>query len=322
MGKVNNVLVTGGSGLLGSYVVSELKQYYQVAVLDKKVPEDPTVTYIEADIMNLPQMLDVLSGHDALIHLAAIDAAVVASIETVYQINTVGTWNTLYAAHQAGIKKVLLCTSDASLGGEILWGDPPLHYLPVDESHPLYPSTTYALSKQVQEDIAQYFVRRFNMQVHCLRPTLIIYPQMFKAMVDGIIEELAYDNAADLPRYERDTLGFEPLGSTRTYSLAQDVAKSFRLALQLQSGKAFDTYFIAAADSFDPLPTLEHVKKRYGELPEIRAPQLYQNNPRASILDTSKAEYILGWSASCDWITALETYDTQLATTFRSLMTH
>ena len=78
------------------------------------------------------------------------------------------------------------------------------------------------------------------------------------------------------------------------------MAQSFRLTLTLPAVR-FDTFFIAAADGLNRQPTLEMLRERYGALPEIRNPAVYERLPTASILDISHAREVLGFEPTSDW---------------------
>ena len=60
-------------------------------------------------------------------------------------------------------------------------------------------------------------------------------------------------------------------------------------------------FFISAADGLNTRPTLELVRERYGFLPEIRRPELYERLPTASVLDGSRAREVLGFEPTRDW---------------------
>jgi nucleoside-diphosphate-sugar epimerase len=319
MATFQKVAVTGGSGNLGTYVVARLKRSCRVTVLDLKPPVDLSVPFEEVDILDLAGVSAAVRGHDAVIHLGAINQPVPRPMEAFFQTNVVGTWNVLTAAESAGVRRCVVCSSDAPLGGEVLWGEPTLQYLPVDEDHPLYTTTTYALTKQLSEAVGRHFARRGSMTVICLRPSLIAFPNMYEGIVAGVERETEAAKAGQLPQYERDTPGHEPVGSNRSYVLPDDVASAFCLTLATEDLEAFECFFVAAADTFEPMATLDYVRQRYGALPEIRDPPLYERNPRAGLLDISRARQRLGWSPTGDWPGILRSADPALAARFEKL---
>jgi nucleoside-diphosphate-sugar epimerase len=78
------------------------------------------------------------------------------------------------------------------------------------------------------------------------------------------------------------------------------VARAFQLALALPAVR-FERFLISAADGLNTRPTLELVRERYGFLPEIRRPEVYERLPTASVLDGTKARELLGFEPSGNW---------------------
>ena len=67
------VLVTGGSGLLGRFVVSELlTRGYEVSVMDLKAPRHD-VAFHAGNILSLEAVRAAMIGNSAVVHLAGID---------------------------------------------------------------------------------------------------------------------------------------------------------------------------------------------------------------------------------------------------------
>ena len=299
-----NVLVTGGAGRLGRYVVAELTGHCRVTTLDRAggpsppdlapdLPPDLTV-----DILDLEPLARALRGQDALIHLAAIDASVPAPPEVIFDTNVRGTWNVLQAAHQAGVRKAVVCSSVAAAGIDATNPHRPPLYLPIDEAHPLRPSHEYGLSKQLDECIAESFARRGGMQVICLRPAWVMFPGVLRDVLGQLGEAglpARAPDAADRPDRLR-----EPLPLLRSYVDPQDLARAFRLALELD-GPRYEVFFVVAADTFHPTPTLPYLEHAYGSLPEIRKPEIYAGNPRASAHDITRARELLGWRPTTTW---------------------
>jgi UDP-glucose 4-epimerase len=281
-----HVLVTGGTGRLGRFVVAALRPHYRVTTLD--LARAHIAPDLPIDILDLPGLQRALRGVHAVVHLAAIDASVPAPPATVFETNVRGTWNVLEAAQLSGVQRIVLCSSVSAFGIDHTNPTLPPLYLPIDEDHPLRPTQPYGLSKQVGEDVARSFARRGPMAITCLRPAWIMFPDILARLVDG---PRAPDDPAHPP---------EPLPLLRSYVAPRDVAAAVRLALE-RSGPAFGTYLITADDTFETRPTLEHLHDVYGPLPEIRKPEIYRRNPRASSYDTERARRELGWAASGSW---------------------
>ena len=75
------VVVTGGSGKLGRFVVDDLVSHrYDVLKVDEVAPESGRSAYLKVDLTDYGQVLEALTGVDeqgpaqAVVHLAAIPA--------------------------------------------------------------------------------------------------------------------------------------------------------------------------------------------------------------------------------------------------------
>lgn len=293
--QYEKVLVTGGSGFLGRHVVDELGDACEVGVLDIKPPRQ-SVRYHEASIVDLDAVAAAVAGYDAVIHLAGIDDGNPFSDHDYFQTNVQGAWNVLHACEQAGIHQVAVASSTATLG--LGWDRGP-EYLPVDVDHPLHPTETYGLTKQLIETISTHFVRRGELRVVCLRPTLIIRPE----------REAAFVAQLALPDPDRGTVeSLEPsettatggLSATRTYVRSRDAARCFVAALDYRATR-YGVFLVSARDNIGRVRTLERMRDVYGRVPEVRDPALYEADPLASALDIRSTVEQLGWEPEGTW---------------------
>lgn len=291
-----SVAVTGGSGRLGRYVVDEIGGRTGVTVIDKR-PAQTGPFHVEADILDLGAMRRALAGHDALVHLAAIDGHVNAAPEAFFETNVQGTWNVLHAAREAGVKKAVVCSSHAATGLNRSNPHMPPEYLPIDESHPLRPTNAYGLGKAVTEMIAKSFARRSAMKVVTIRPVYIMFPELVRHVAERISDPGEEDGSG---AGALSDAFLEPLALLRAYVRPDDLARAFRLALETDCGE-LDLFYVSARDTFEPSPTLAYVERVYGALPEVRKPQVYAASPHASPFDCARAEAVLGWKARGTW---------------------
>ena len=293
---IESVLVTGGTGRLGRFVVAELKRHYRVVALDRDPATAPDLT---VDVLDLPSLVAAMRGQHAVVHLAAIDAAVPAPAPVIFDTNVQGTWNVLEAAHATGIRHVVICSSVSALGIDFTNPRTPPVYLPIDEAHPLQPTQAYGLSKQLGEEIARSFARRRAMAVTCLRPAWVMFPEILASLVGRLRKG---------PETGPPPAGQEPLPLLRGYVDPEDAARAFRLALARPEA-AGDIFFITASDTFEAEPTLRHLERLYGSVPEVRKQDAYRQNPHAGVYDTSRAREILGWTPSVTWADLVDRVD-------------
>ncbi len=124
--KETTVLVTGGTGFLGAYIIDELvQQGYAVRALRRKSSKLPffipqttwdKVEWVEGDILDVVSLQDALEGVDAVIHSAAVVSFAKEDRRQMYQVNVAGTANVMNMALEAGVKRVVHISSVAALG--------------------------------------------------------------------------------------------------------------------------------------------------------------------------------------------------------------
>lgn len=272
------VLVTGSSGRVGRHVVDALVDECEVTALDLAPPVQD-VPFIEGDVLDLDKVRTSMAGQDAVIHLAAIDIGVPAEPEAYFGVNVMGTWNTVQAAREAGIRKVVLASSISATGLGEMRPDFAPEYLPIDEAHAMKPAHAYGVGKLVVEDIARAFALRGDMSITCLRPVAVIVESNLRRTVE---------RAADP--------GHRWLAA---YVTGEDTGRAFAAALDHDA--PFDAMFVAAADSASTVPTLERLAGVYGAIPPVREPQWFDRDPCASPIAASHAKRRLRWRPTSTW---------------------
>ncbi len=115
------ILVTGGSGLVGKELIKQLlAKGKRVRAIYHKTPikdfTDPNLEIVQADILDVCVLEDVLDGIDELYHCAGFISYVPGHTAKLYKINVEGTANVVNAALNAGVKKMLHVSSISAIG--------------------------------------------------------------------------------------------------------------------------------------------------------------------------------------------------------------
>lgn len=159
---MQTILVTGGSGYIGSHTVLELlNKNYNVVVVDnlsnssyeslRRVQKitGKTVTFYENDIRDTEALEKIFSAHkfDAVIHFAAFKAVGESCRLPLkyYENNISGTVNLLQVMEKFGVKKIIFSSSAT------VYGTP--EKLPLDENCHLSTTNPYGATKLMMENI-------------------------------------------------------------------------------------------------------------------------------------------------------------------------
>jgi len=177
----NKLLITGGSGVIGSILIDALKQTYAITSVDLKGAGNYSeVNYVVRDIAQLEQLKSAFFGQTAVIHLAA-DVRSEADWESVYSKNILGTYNVFETAARTGVRKIIFASSNHVTG--LYEKDWPISAIVKGEYQGLDPSTIpkishlsppkadsfYGASKLFGEGLGQYYSSEYGISVICLR---------------------------------------------------------------------------------------------------------------------------------------------------------
>ncbi|MCZ8517067.1 NAD(P)-dependent oxidoreductase [Paenibacillus filicis] len=276
---MKKVVVTGGTGRLGKWVIKEfLEQGYEVVNADIKHPVEPLCKTVIVDLKNLGEVYGVLAGADAVVHLAAIPVAYSHPNEVTFENNVMSTYNILEAAAGLGIKKAVIASSESSYG--LVFAVKPFVplYVPMDEEHPQLPQDSYGLSKVVNEQTAQMFNRKTGMQVVSFRLGNVISPEMYENF-PGFIH--------DAEKRKRILW---------SYIDTRDAATACRLAIEA-SGLGAIALNIAADDSSMDIKSRDLMAAVYPDVKDFRAPL----NGYETLLSNDKAKKLLNWQPFHSW---------------------
>lgn len=277
------IVVTGGSGKAGRAVVHHLLEHgHAVLNVDLVSPTEPSPgsTFLPADLTDYGQTLEALSGAgvvsgiEAVVHLAALPSPTVATPDVVFRTNVTSTHTVFAAAVRLGLRRIVWASSETTLG---LPFDRPPDYVPVDEQHELRPESSYALSKVLGEEMARQFSRWSGIPIVGLR-------------FSNIMERADYESFSsfwDDPSIRKWNLW--------SYVDESHVAQSVRRALDTDVRGA-DAFIIAAADTVMRRPSRELMAEVFPGVP------VADDTPEhGTLLGIEKARRLLGYEPAFSW---------------------
>ncbi len=283
------IVVTGGSGLIGEYVVDELKKFHhEVTNFDIKDPKDKSVGFVKGDMLKIDDCRKVFKGAEVIVHLAAVPNPYNDPPEKIMNANIMGTTNVYVVASELGIKNVIHASTDSTYGFWYRKQDFLPYYLPLDEDHPLNTQDSYGLSKKIDEEIAANFARSYNMQTISVRiPFVVIHGTIMPLMVHYNIP--SYEAVVENPELLKD--GFW------VYCDVRDIAQAFRLMVEAKGLKKHEVFCVCAEDNITKIDSVELVRKYWSE----RIPFKKEIKGRAPLMDCGKAKAMLGYRPRYTW---------------------
>ncbi|HTK10672.1 MAG TPA: NAD(P)-dependent oxidoreductase [Ktedonobacteraceae bacterium] len=290
---MKRVIVTGGTGKVGKWVVRDLLDHdYQVLNLDRVPLDDPRCRTLITDITDAGQVFNALASYtglhefdpslrpqpiDAIVHLAAVPRILITPDNEVFRINVMGTYHIMDAATKLGIKKVVFASSETIYGLVFANEHRNPEYFPLDEEYPIDPMDSYALSKVVNERTGKAFHERSGIDIYGLRIGNVIEPHEYALFPQWFAK----------PDFRRRIAW--------SYIDARDLAQICRLAIE-KDGLGFQIFNAASADTSSDLPTAELVGRYYREVPLKRKLGEYE-----TLLANEKAVRMLGFRQDHFW---------------------
>ncbi|MFN3338078.1 MAG: NAD-dependent epimerase/dehydratase family protein [Dietzia sp.] len=141
------VLVTGGSGFLGTGVVAGLAAAgHEVTSGDLRVPEvgevaaDQLVRHVMLDVTDAAAVSEAVAGHDAVVHLASVVDPDGMGRDAAFRVDVDGSRHVLDACLEHGVRRLVVSSSGAAYGYH---ADNPV---PITEDRPVRGTTAFAYS--------------------------------------------------------------------------------------------------------------------------------------------------------------------------------
>jgi UDP-glucose 4-epimerase len=205
---MSTIMITGGSGFLGTYVARVLAERGdRVVVFDAAgpVPElaaltarfERQIVYVRGQILDLSSLLRGVQQHrvERIFHAAALYDPPYSLEEPAltFQVNVNGTINVLEVARFLGLQRVVQSSSIAVYA--------PRQYEPIDELHPILlpsagnPLGAYGASKAAAEIVGLSYYSSNGVDFIALRNSAIYgygmrYPMYIKPMVENSVRKL------------------------------------------------------------------------------------------------------------------------------------
>lgn len=257
-----NILITGASGFIGSFIVEEaLKRGMDVwaavrRTSSRKYLTDPRINFIELNLDSQTDMIEQMGGlrFDCVVHAAG--ATKCLHSEDFHRINTEGTKNLVMALQRLQMPlKRFVYMSSLSVYGPVRERQP---YSEILESDTPQPNTAYGRSKLESERFLDSLGNDFPCVT--LRPTGVYGPR----------ERDYFLMAKSIKAHTDFAVGYKPQDITFVY--VQDVVQAVFLAID--HGLAGRKYFLSDGRVYSSRTFSDLIRKELGSpwLLRVKAP--------------------------------------------------
>jgi len=288
-------LVTGGCGFIGSHLAEALVgQGYGVRVLDNLAsgyrrnldPWGGGVEVLIGDVRDPDMVRRAAQGVRGIFH----EAALVSVFDSVqrpgdnHDINATGTLNVMLAAHEAGVKRVVLASTAAAYGN-----DP---QLPKREDMTPQPESPYAAAKVMSEHYLRIFASLYGLETVTLRYFNVYGPRQDpKSPYSGVISRFCDDLMAG-----REPTVFGDGEQTRDFVYVRDVVQANLLAMSNQVPGTGQIYNVASGGTTSLLQLIDVLGRLGGRILRPVHREARAGDIRHSAADISKARTGLGYA--------------------------
>jgi len=146
------ILITGGTGYLGSKLANKLREKYDVAILTRREIKSKDFIIIKGDITDFKSVLKATKNAEIVYHLAAKTErkGIFSSSKKLFRINVEGTENVIKACIQNSVKKFIHASTVAVMYSNL---------------------TDYGISKKLSEEVVKKYWNKIDAII--LRPSFI-----------------------------------------------------------------------------------------------------------------------------------------------------
>ncbi len=257
------ILVTGGSGLVGSHLIQQLVATNKPvrAIYRSGIPQfqhAASVEWVRGDILDVISLAQAMEGVEQVYHCAAMVSFNPARKQEMHQINVQGTTQVVDACIEAGVKRLLFVSSVAALGR--IRENEPIHeemnWTP-ESSNSEYGKTKYQAEMEVWRGIAE------GLSAVIVNPVIILGAGDWK----GGSSKIFHSAYHEFPWYTEGRSGFVAVGDVaRAMRLLMDSDRMARRYILSAENRTYREVFTLIANGFNKKPPHRKVNALLSQL--------------------------------------------------------
>jgi UDP-glucose 4-epimerase len=293
------ILVTGGSGFIGSHLVDSLiEQGCDVTIYDLETPRyNQKCKYVRGDVNDLSRITAVTQGFDIIYHLAA-EANVNRFYESPYYSNFItsnSTLNVLECAKRNNIERVLLASTEWIYGS--IEGDE-TQFITEETSYAQNPDHIYTSSKIASELFCKNYKTLYGVNYTIMRYGIPFGERARAETVTPIfINKILND----------DEITIHGNGSqTRQFIYVKDLAAGNAACLKDEAENQI--FNINGCEKISVLQIVRTLEEILNKKAKIKFIEDRKGNYKGRFISSDKAKKLLGWEQKISYKDAMERY--------------
>lgn len=302
---MKKILITGSCGFIGSHLVEKLSKKYFIKALVfynsfddignlKYLKSFKNIEIERGDIRDFSLLYNITEDVDCIINLAALITIPYSfrAVDSYIETNIKGVKNILEITKLRKIKHTIILSTSEVYGSA--------KYTPMDEKHPLNPYSPYAATKIAADQLANAYIKAFDLPVTIVRPFNIFGPrQSLRSVIPQIIVQ----------SIKNDTIKIGNLYTKRDYTFVNDLTDSF-LKIVYNKKTFQKTFNICSGKTYKIKEIINMVEKISGKKLNVKIEEkrIRKKSCEVDLLigDNSLAKKLIGFQPKTDFYEGLK----------------
>ena len=287
------ILITGGAGFIGRYLVDFLSDDHEVTIYDNLSNSSKAnieflikkgIEFVNEDILDYEKLQKSCTGFDMIVHLAAKSDVVDSVVHPDFtnEVNIVGTENIIKCCIENKIEKLIFASSSA------VYEDSKISINETSKTNPLSP---YGKSKLIAEEKIKEMSKKYGINAISLRMFNVFgkgQNDQYYGVVSKFVENISKGKPLEINGDGKQTRDFIGI---------LDVVEAFNCAIKTIKGKKGDVFNIGTGKSITINELVKMIQKISDKNFEIKHKDQNESEIKFSVADVSLAEKELGFIA-------------------------